>query len=536
MTDSQVEVAPEFSNGFQFCGGGIEELGSLGEMSHITDMWGLDSTGESVMQDTLLVTFVDETRIFKFDSEATVEEVDQFHGLELSETTLFASNLSNRRILQVSEMSVRIADLDSGMTASSWKPPDGSKITATASNEERLLVVSGGATLHVFDLSNNLTTVASKSFPTDSQIASITIPLAPTSVCVVAFWQSASIAIIELPSLDSLHTQILGPADTSIPRSVLIANILPDSHPSLFVAMADGTVITYTLDVTKNTMSNMTRIVLGSEPVTFKKLPRDVTVDSQSTLSNIFASCEQPSLIYGSEGRMVYSAVNCDEASRVSHFNSVAYPGAIAIATPKELKLALIDAERTTQLHTLPVGETVRSVTYSEGLKMFGMGCIRRVLENGAEELLSRFKVADEVTFKQLDSVELVEGELVECTIVIPASKYEDTDGLDMFVVGTSMLDDSSGQSVKGRILIYEINKERKLSLMTELGVKGACRSLAICDGKIVAGLVKTVGKLYIPVCCDTNRTKGCRVCSRSQVDTFTQSQSREISRLPHCY
>lgn len=474
-------------------GVGIEELGSLGEMSHITDMWGLDSTGDGVVQDTLLVTFVDETRIFTFDSEATIEEVDHFHGLELSETTLSASNLSNRRILQVAEMSVRIADLDSGMTTSTWRPADGSKITATANNEERLLVVSGGTTLHVFDLSNDLTAISSKSFPIDSQIASITIPPAPTSVCVVAFWQSASIAIIELSSLDSLHTQILGPADTAIPRSVLIANILPDSPPSLFVAMADGTVMTYTMDMTKNTLSNMTRIVLGSEPVTFKKLPRDLSTDSESTLSNIFASCEQPSLIYASEGRMVYSAVNSDKASRVCHFNSVAYPGAIAIATPKELKLALIDAERTTQLHTLPVGETVRCVTYSESLKMFGMGCVRRKLENGAERLLSRFKVADEVTFKQLDTVELAEEELVECTVVIPVARDGDSDSLDMFVVGTSMLDESSEQSVKGKILIYEINKERKLSLMTELGVKGGCRSLAICDGKIVAGLVKTV-------------------------------------------
>ncbi|KAF7506830.1 hypothetical protein GJ744_011176 [Endocarpon pusillum] len=478
-------------------GVGIEELGSLGEMSHITDMWGLDSTGDSVMQDTLLVTFVDETRIFTFDSEATIEEVDHFHGLELSETTLSASNLSNRRILQVAETSVRIADLDSGMTTSTWRPADGSKITATASNEERLLVVSGGTTLHVFDLSNDLTSISSKSFPTDSQIAGIAIPPAPTSVCVVAFWQSASVAIIEIPSLDSLHTQILGPADTAIPRSVLIANILPDSPPNLFVAMADGTVMTYTMDMSKHTLSNMTRIVLGSEPVTFKKLPRDLSSDSESTLSNIFASCEQPSLIYASEGRMVYSAVNFDKASRVTHFNSGAYPGAIAIATPKELKLALIDAERRTQLHTLPVGETVRCVTYSEGLKMFGMGCIRRMLENGAENgaerLLSRFKVADEVSFKPLDSVELAEEELVECTVVIPVAKDGDSDSLDMFVVGTSMLDESSEQSVKGRILIYEVDKERKLSLMTELGVKGACRSLAICDGKIVAGLVKTV-------------------------------------------
>ena len=477
-------------------GVGMEELGSFGEIPHITDIWSLSSGGDSSVQDTLLVTFVDETRIFKFDSEASVEEVDNFHGLELSEPTLFASNLPDHRILQVSEASVRIADLDSGMTTSTWKPPDGSKITAAAANEERLLVVTGGTTLHVFELTNGLTT-SSKAFPADSQIAGVTIPSAPTSICIIAFWQSASVAIIKLASLESVHTQILGETDTSIPRSVLIAYVLPQSLPTLFIAMADGTVITYSLDTAKNVLSNMTRIVLGSEPVTFKKLPRDLSAGSESTLSNIFASCEQPSLIYASEGRMVYSAVNSDKASRICHFNSEAYPGAIAIATPSELKLALIDTERTTQLHTLPVGETVRCVAYSLGLKMFGMGCIRRILKSGAEGLLSSFKVADEVTFKELDSVELKDAELIECVIEIPVAADDDNEGVELFAVGTSMLDESSEQSVKGRILIYEVNQEKKLRQVVELRVKGACRSLAMCDGKIVAGLVKTVRKHF---------------------------------------
>lgn len=474
-------------------GVGMEELGSLGEMSHITDMWGLSSDGSSEVQDTLLVTFVDETRVFKFDSEASIEEVDQFHGLELSEATLLATNLPGHRILQVSESSVRLADIDSGMTTSSWKPKDGSKITATACNEETLLVVTAGTILHVFDLVNNLKTTSSKTFPVDSQIASVTIHSAPTAICIAAFWQTASIAIIELPSCDTVQSQVLGPADTSIPRSVLIANILPDSYPTLFVAMADGTVVTYALDTQQNVMTNMTRIVLGSEPVTFKRLPRDLSADLQFTVSNVFASCEQPSLIYASEGRMVYSAVNSDPASRVCHFNSDAYPRAVAIATPTELKLALIDTERTTQIQTLPVYETVGCVAYSERLQMFGMGCIRRILEGGAEGLLSSFKVADEVTFKELDSRELKDEELIECVIAFSTSTDDDMEGDDVFVVGTSMLDESAEQSVKGRILIYGIDKEKNLRQVADLGVKGACRSLAWCDGKIVAGLVHTV-------------------------------------------
>ena len=45
-------------------GVGMEELGVLGEMDHITDLWGLQAQTSGDVLDTLLVTFVDETRVF----------------------------------------------------------------------------------------------------------------------------------------------------------------------------------------------------------------------------------------------------------------------------------------------------------------------------------------------------------------------------------------------------------------------------------------------------------------------------------------
>jgi DNA damage-binding protein 1 len=277
-----------------------------------------------------------------------------------------------------------------------------------------------------------------------------------------------------------------------------VAAILPDAPPTLLVAMADGTVLTYSFDSAQNILSGMTRIVLGTEPVFFKQLPRD------SGLSHVFASCEQPSLIYSSEGRIVYSAVNAESASRVCHFNAEAYPDAIALASPQELQLANIGKERTTQLQTLPVGETVRCLAYEPRVKMFGMGCVRRIMESGVEALLSSVKIADEVSFKELDSIELRDRELVEC-IVTTGSLGADGESHnfgEMFVVGTSILkeDDSGHDVTEGRIIIYDVNKEKKLKQVTELSVKGACRSLAMCEGKIVAGLVKTVWCLILQV------------------------------------
>ena len=118
-------------------------------------------------------------------------------------------------------------------------------------------------------------------------------------------------------------------------------------------------------------------------------------------------------------------------------------------------------------------------------------------MEGGTEALLCSVKIADEVSFKELDSVELQDRELVECIVSTGSFDSEELGLGEMFVVGTSILeeDDSMGgeEVMRGRILAYEVNKEKKLKLVTQIKVKGACRSLAMCEGKIVAGLVKTV-------------------------------------------
>jgi len=197
-------------------------------------------------------------------------------------------------------------------------------------------------------------------------------------------------------------------------------------------------------------------------------------------------------MIYGDEGRINYSAITAEDASCVCPLNSEAYPGAIAIVTKDELKLALVDEERTTHVQTLPVNETVRRIAYSAELKAFGLGTIKRTLQNSYEVIESHFKLVDEIAFQELDTYVLKEDELVECCIRTKFA-HEDGDLPERFVVGTSYMDEDDAENVRGRILVFEVTEERRLHLLSETTVKGACRCLAMCDGKIVAALIKTV-------------------------------------------
>ncbi|OJI96685.1 hypothetical protein ASPVEDRAFT_250519 [Aspergillus versicolor CBS 583.65] len=469
-------------------GVGMEELGVLGDMEHITDLWGLqvDSIGDFL--DTLLVTFVDETRVFQFSADGEVEELESFLGLSLSENTLLAANLPGGRILQVTERRVLIADIEGGMTVYEWEPQGRLIITAASANDDTIVLVVGGELVTVIDIQSEPQVRTEKNFGADNQISGVTVPSSPTDVCILGFPQLAKVSVLKLQDLSDIGMTSLGPAGEAFPRSVLVARVLADNPPTLFISMADGSVITYNYNPEDHTLTGMNKLILGSEQPTFKKLPRE------NGLYNVFATCENPSLIYGSEGRIIYSAVNSEGASRICHFHSEAYPQSIAVATAQELKIGLVDKERTTQIQTLPIKATVRRVAYSPSEKAFGMGTIERHLVDGEEVVKSQFVLADEILFRRLDAFEFPKDEIVESVIRAEATDGQDGEPMDRFIVGSAYLSDEGGfEPPKGHIRIFEVDNGRKLTMVKETTVKGACRALAMMGDKIVAALVKTV-------------------------------------------
>jgi DNA damage-binding protein 1 len=260
------------------------------------------------------------------------------------------------------------------------------------------------------------------------------------------------VSFLDLRTLEPLATTKVAEEDSlAVPRSLAVANMLPNQPPTLFVGLADGNVVTYTIASLQNPFTARKSIILGTQQANFALLPRS----GASDLQNVFATCEHPSLIYGSEGRMVYSAVTAEKAQSICSFDSETYPGAIAIASPSddegsyELRLAIVDEERTTHVDTLPVHETVRRIAYSPELHAFGLGTIKRTLTAGEEIVESHFKLVDEVLFKELHTYPLNRDELVECVI---RCRLDDGMGgtAEGFVVGTAYLEDHEQEKGSG--------------------------------------------------------------------------------------
>jgi DNA damage-binding protein 1 len=493
-------------------GVGLEDLGTIGDMgAPVSDLFSLRSSASTELADTLVVSFVSNTRIFVFDPEGEVEEVESFHGFDLTGTTLYAGSLADGRAVQVTSSAILLTDAESGMVTDTWRSPEGTSITSVASNLDTMLVSLKGAALVVLDLSGSGISVGAKrEFSTNEQVSCVTLSSAVPNTCVVGFWQDSKVSFLDLQTLQAVATEQVAEEDTlAVPRSLAIANILPNSPPTLFVGLADGNVVTYSVESQSKLFAARKSIILGTQQANFTTLSRG------DGLENVLAICEHPSLIYSSEGRMVYSAVTAEDATCVSSFDSAAYPGAIAIATADtgELKLAVVDQERTTHVETLPVNETVRRIAYSPSLKAFGLGTIKRTLKAGVEEVQSHFKLVDEVVFQELHTFALNPDELIESCMRCELN--DGADGLaERFVVGTAYLDDDSAESARGRILIFEVTESRQLKLVTEQALRGACRCLSMCQGNIVAALIKTVSLAFEPVVFQqTNIVLGCHLC-----------------------
>lgn len=483
-------------------GVGLEDKADLESLgAPISAVFALKSSPSVEVVDTLVVSFVSHTRIFVFTQEGDVEEPEEYRGFSTNDATLYAGNTSNGGAVQVTSTAVLLTDSEGTMITSQWQPPAGTSITAVSSSDDKILLSLKGASLVLLDVSSSTVQVQSqRDFTTEEQISCIALSSSLPNACVVGFWKDSKVSVLDLQSLQPTATErVAQEKDTlAVPRSLTIARILQDQPPTLFVGLADGNVVTYSLESPQKPFQGRKSIILGTQQANFAILPR-----GDGKLQNVFATCEHPSLIYGSEGRIVYSAVTAENATCITAFDSFEpYNNAIAIASGDELKIAVVDEERTTHVQNLFLDQTVRRIAYSADLKAFGLGCIRRDLRAGQEEVSSFFKLVDEIAFKELDQFDLNEDELIETVIRCKLDDGSGGDEAERFVLGTAFLDDHDAESARGRIIVLEVTEDRRLKKVVEVSVKGACRCLGVSQGRIVAALVKTVRVIPIhPLC-----------------------------------
>jgi DNA damage-binding protein 1 len=478
-------------------GVGLDDVGILADLEDVRGLYGLRSYGSGSL-DTLVVSFVTETRVFKFDSEGGVEEVASFNNFMFSRQTLLATNLPDGRLLQVTTGGAVLVNPESGAIISQWSPDAAQMVTNASCNEMWLILAVDGTSLITFDV-HNLSLSRQIEVANNDQVACVHAQPGSNDVGVVGFWRG-TVSIVNMSSLEPTHHASLRKSEdeASIPRDLALVQVLPSnvSGPTLFVAMEDGNVITYKITDAESGLTGRKTVVLGTRQASFHLLPQP------TGLYNIFAASEHASLIHASEGRIVYSAVTAQDAVCVCPFDTEAYPGCIALATGSQVKIAQIDEERRTHVTSLPMGEIVRRLAYSPGEKLFGIGCIKRSVVRGEEIIKSSFKLVDEVVFGRLGKEYELNAPDGNPEIIEAVTRAELPDAYgnpaERFIIGTSYLaNDGSTPFVnnyQGRILVLGVDSDRNPYVIMSRELKGACRCIEVMgNDKIVTALTKSV-------------------------------------------
>lgn len=474
-------------------------LGILGEfdaeMIDIQMVFSLQSDPKKFIDDSLVVSLPTETRVFRFEKNGEIEELDQFRGMALHASTLLTMNLPEGFILQITPESVAVHGLGPVYKVAEWKPPSGQRITVASANSNHVLLAANGTTLVSLDINQGLKELAAENLGTDEQVACLHVPMDTPGIGVVGFWRSGSISVLDIDTLKILHAEELRRKNNaSVPRAIAMTQMLPTqlAGPTLFIALEDGVVLTFNVDKFSHRLSGRKSIVLGTQQAQFYILPRQ----DVKGLFNVFTTCEHPSLIYGEESRIVYSAVTAENATSVCSFDSEAYPGAIAVATSTGIQISQIDTQRRTHVRTTAMNKTVRRLAYSAKERVFGLGCIKRELIRGEEIVTSSFQLVDDVNHDPIGAEIILQenqrAELIEC-ITRAELKSSSGDLAERFIVGTSFLDEGAADDVRGRIIVFGVDHNRNPYQVTSFKLKGACRRITIMDHMIIAALNKTV-------------------------------------------
>ncbi|KAF8461342.1 mono-functional DNA-alkylating methyl methanesulfonate N-term-domain-containing protein [Kalaharituber pfeilii] len=469
----------------------LEELGILGEMSGVRGLWGLKTDAGSEYHDILLVSFISESRLFRFHSDGDVEELDSFGNFSLSEPALTAANVANGHFLHVTTSSATLMDAKTGTAIAVYRPPANAKINLASANEEFLVLAAAGTDVVLFDLRQHMKEIAKRTFV--HEVSALAVPAAPSKIVLMGSWTTAVVSVLAIPGLETLleedvvsGTEVAGGG--AVPRSLFLGKILEGQLPTLMVAMGDGRLLTYAFSEGENefSLSQKKNIVLGVQPVYLQPIP----ASDGGELVHVFATCDHPSLVYGAEGsRIVYSAVTVrgsEKATFVTPFHTRQFPGSVVVATDDgTVKIMEIDPLRTTHIQTLHVGDTVRRIAHARQHRVFVVVTIELKADgtpDGRERYPSWVRIVDEDRFEVVDSWALDEGEFVEAVVVARLENGGVQGGWEeKVVVGTGFHDeDESGEEpTRGRIIVFEIGEERKLKIAcVEEVAGGGCKCL----------------------------------------------------------
>lgn len=359
---------------------GIQEHACI-DLPGIKGMWAIKFGIEDTPYDnTLVLSFVGHTRILTLTNEE-VEETE-ISGFASDRQTFFCGNVNHNQIIQITSVSARLMQTQSGQLACEWKPRNDGRISVVSCNGAQLVCASACEVYYLEIMDGELIEKSKTTLPHEVACLDISIiePHAEKAELIaVGLWTEISVSILQVPSLEVLNNEKLGVE--MIPRSILIANF--EGIHYLLCALGDGSMFYFTMDPTSAALKDKKKVTLGTQPTILK------TFRTLST-TNVFACSDRPTVIYSSNHKLVFSNVNLKEVNHMCSLNAQAYPDSLALATKSSVILGTIDEIQKLHIRTVPLGESPRRIAYQEASQTFGVITSRMDIQDPSGLIPSR--------------------------------------------------------------------------------------------------------------------------------------------------
>lgn len=141
-----------------------------------------------------------------------------------------------------------------------------------------------------------------------------------------------------------------------------------DSQPYVFISLADGPIIYYSLDREQGLLYDRKKVSLGTKPTT-------LTICCEPALSNtvLFACSDYPSVIWTVNNMLTFSSVNLCEIVCMCSFNSEYYGASLTLVTDTGVILGRINGIQKLHKRTLRLGESVRHIAFVDEEKIYAI-------------------------------------------------------------------------------------------------------------------------------------------------------------------
>ncbi|XP_060861972.1 DNA damage-binding protein 1 [Metopolophium dirhodum] len=506
---------------------GIQEVATI-DLVGIKGMWPLRVTTDSLLDDTLVLSFVGHSRVLAYSGEE-VEEID-LEGFQSELQTFYCGNTSDNKMVQITSASVRLICLESKCLVSEWNVPDGKSINVVSCNGHQAVCATGN-TLYYIEIGTDK--VDQKGFITlEHEVSCLDVCsfknefYKNSSLVAVGLWMDISVKILQLPDFEELVREPLG--EEIIPRSILMVTF--ENIDYLLCALGDGSLCYFHLNPENGVLSDKRKVNLGTQPTLIRKFQSLAT-------TSVFACSDHPTVIYSSNNKLIFSNVNLRKVNHMCSLNTKSYPDSLAMATDTAIIIGTIDEMQKLHIRTIPLGEAPRRIAHQESSKSFGVitmridvheginlvparpsastsaqnisGAINNRMPNnasavnsnqgplsigsseyGLEVEIHNMLVLDQNTFEVLHAHQLNSNEYA---LSIISAKLGD-DPATYYILGTAVVNPEDQDPKLGRILIFHWDdSSSKLTPITEKEVKGACYGMAEFNGKLLAAVNCTV-------------------------------------------